>query len=94
MFVKFYKVNKRQSSDGDQYYLTEVSINIAKISYMTENLTMKTMLKEGKMNLDLNHGVNFTDLVLNGKQEITVIGSPSVIESKITESSTKTLLRG
>ena len=94
MFVKFYKVNKRPSSDGDQYYLTEVSINIAKISYMTENFTMKAMLKEGKMNLDLNHGVNFTDLVLNGKQEITVIGSPSVIESKITESSTKTLLRG
>ncbi len=94
MFIKLYKVNTRQTTDGEQYYLTEVSINIAKITFMSENAQMKTRLNEGKMNLDLNSNVDFTDLHLNGRQEITVVGSPSMIESKILQTSTKTLLRG
>ena len=94
MFIKLYKVNKRNSHDGDQYYLTEVSINVSKISYMAENSDMKSMLQEGKMNLDLNKSADFTDLYLNSKEQITVIGSPFVIESKILQGSSKTLLRG
>ena len=94
MFVKLYRINKRPSVEGDQYYLTEVSINVAKITFMSENHDMKTMLKEGKMNLELNHNAEFTDLILNTKQQITVVGSPSVIESYIIGSSKKTLLRG
>ena len=94
MFIKLYKVNTRQTSDGEQYYLTEVSINVRKITFMSENAQMKTKLNEGKMNLDLNSNVDFTDLRLNGREEITVVGSPSLIESKILQTSTKTLLRG
>jgi len=90
MFIKLYKVNKR----GEQYYLTEVSINVSRISYMAENSNMKSMLQEGKMNLDLNKNADFTDLYLNSKEQITVIGSPSIIESKIIQGSQKTLLRG
>ena len=94
MFIKLYKVNKRNSHDGDQYYLSEVSINVSKISYMTENSDMKLMLQEGKMNLGLNKNADFTDLYLNNKEQITVIGSPFIIESKILQGSSKTLLRG
>jgi len=61
---------------------------------MSENIHLKTMLSEGKLNIDLNKEADFTDLRLNGKEEITVIGSPSIIESKILYGSTKTLLRG
>jgi hypothetical protein len=94
MFIKLYKVNKRNTQQGEEFYLTEVSVNISQISFMTENLQMKTMLNEGKLNMDLHKGVTFTDLRLNGKEEITVIGSPSIIESKIIHNPTKTLLRG
>ena len=94
MFIKLYKVNKRHTVEGEQYYLTEVSINVQRISYMSENTDMKTMLQEGKMNLDLNNNANFTDLFLNNNQQITVIGSPSIIESKMVQGTAKTLLRG
>ena len=93
MFIRLYKVNKRQTLEGDQFYLTEVSINASQISFMTENTDLKAMLNEGKLNLDLNKGANFTDLRLHNSNEITVIGSPSLIESKIL-TNTKTLLRG
>ena len=94
MFVKLYKINKRNSSQGDQYYLSEVSINISRISFMSENTDMKLMLSEGKINLDLNDNAVFTDLVLIDKQKITVVGSPTIIESKMLQSTTRTLLRG
>lgn len=94
MFIKLYKVNTRQTPNGEQYYLTEVTINVNKITFMSENFKMKSNLNEGKMNLDLNSDVDFTDLRLSGKEEITVIGNPSLIESKIQQSSNKTLLRG
>ena len=94
MFIKLYKVNKRHSANGEQFYLSEVSINVSQITFMSENIHLKTMLSEGKLNIDLNKEADFTDLRLNGKEEITVIGSPSIIESKILYGSTKTLLRG
>ncbi len=94
MFIKLYKVNKRHSNEGEQYYLTEVSINVQRITYMSENTDMKMMLQEGKLNLDLNKSADFTDLFLNNKQQITVIGSPLIIESKIVQNTNKTLLRG
>jgi len=93
MFIKLFKVNKRQTLEGIQFYLTEVSINASQISFMTENIDLKKMLNEGRLNLDLNKNADFTDLRLHNSNEITVIGSPSVIESKILIN-TKTLLRG
>ncbi len=94
MFIKLYKVNKRPTTEGEEFYLTEVAVNVSQITFMTENLQMKTMLNEGKLNLDLNRNAKFTDLRLKMQKEITVIGSPSIIESKIIQSPTKTLLRG
>ena len=93
MFIKLFKINKRQTLEGDQFYLTEVSVNASQISFMSENRDLKNMLNEGKLNLDLNRNAEFTDLRLHNSNEITVVGSPSIIESKILMN-TKTLLRG
>jgi hypothetical protein len=93
MFIKLFKVNQRQTLEGEQFYLSEVSVNASQISFMTENVSLKNMLNEGKLNLNINKNADFTDLRLHNSNEITVIGSPSMIESKILTSN-KTLLKG
>lgn len=93
MFIKLFKINRRQTLEGEQFYLSEISVNASQISFMSENHDLKQMLNEGKLNLNINKNANFTDLRLNNSNEITVIGSPSIIESKILTSS-KTLLKG
>ena len=93
MFIKLFKVNRRQTLEGEQFYLSEVSINATQISFMSENTDLKSMLNEGKLNLNLNKNADFTDLKLHNSNEITVIGSPFTIESKILTSN-KTLLKG
>ena len=71
----------------------EISVNASQISFMSENTDMKVMLEEGKLNLELNRDAHFTDLRLHNSNDITVIGSPSIIERKILKNK-KTLLRG
>ena len=93
MFIKLFKVNRRQTLEGEQFYLSEVSVNASQISFMTENVGLKDMLNEGKLDLNINKSADFTDLRLHNSNEITVIGSPSVIESKILTSN-RTLLKG
>ena len=93
MFIKLYKIIKRQTTEGNQFYLTEISVNASQISFMSENTEMKSLLNEGKLNLGLNSNADFTDLRLHNSNDITVIGSMSFIESKILKD-TKTLLRG
>ncbi len=94
MFVKLIKLNKRQRKGEIEYYLSEVSVNVKQISYISENYQYKKMLSEGKLSMELNTNTNFTDLELNTNQTITVIGTPSVIESKIMTKASKQLLKG
>ena len=95
MFIRLTKINKRQGQD--EYYLSEVTVNASQIVYMAENVSLAAILKENKMNLELNKSVSFTDLKLNLPNEglgyITVVGDPKFIESKIFNKSTKRLLR-
>ena len=93
MFITLFRVNKRGTPNGEELYLTEVSINTEHILFMTQNSMLKEKLMEGKLNLDLEKTVNFTDLKLNNSSTITVIGDFPFIESKISKSK-KTLLRG
>ena len=93
MFVKLYKVIERWSGTEKNYYLSEISLNTAHISYMTENVELTEILREGKMNLGLNENASFTKIKLTSSKEITVIGTPSLIESKIAKTSKK-ILRG
>jgi hypothetical protein len=94
MFVRLVKLNERQINGEISYYLSEVSINVMQITYISENHQYKRMLSEGKLNIDLNIGAHFTDLKLNANQVVTVIGTPSMIETKILSNTNKQLLKG
>ena len=93
MFIKVHRIHNDANSG---FYITEVLINVSHITYIRENTNLKTMLKEGRINIGLNPAAEFTDIVLNSKSSsdsISVIGSVHLIESKINRSS-KTLLKG
>ena len=62
MFVKLIKLNQRQRKGETEYYLSEVSVNVKQISYISENYQYKKMLSEGKLSMELNTNTNFTDL--------------------------------
>ena len=96
MFIKLYKLNTRQRSGADEFYLSEVRVNPSQIVYMSEDVEMTSLMNEGKLNLGLHKAVSFTKLKLSsreGKEEMTVVDSPSIIERKILSSSGKQLLR-
>ena len=70
---------------GPDYYLKEVFINPRKIVYMSEEVSFKRNLNEGKINLGLHPGTEFTKIKLNMSdhvEEIVVVGSPKTIEGK------------
>ena len=93
MFVKLFKVNKRH---GTEYYLSEILVNAAQIVYMSEDHTMTSLMREGKVNLELHDATSFTKLRMKGSsfgEEITVIGDPVLIEHKIFKKTEKQLLR-
>ena len=93
MFIKLNRINK---SLDDSYYLSEVRVNISHILFISENNEMRAALLEGNIKMNLNTMARFTDISLTGpggRQTITVIGEPEIIESKIL-SSNKQLLRG
>lgn len=80
------------------YSLGKVYVNPQQIIYMSENLSMKNSLKEGKMNLGLNQNLtSFTNIKLNHNSyasDIIVVGHPELIESKIVTKQQKQLLKG
>ncbi len=92
----FIKLNRISKSLDDSYYLSEVRVNISHILFISENNDMRTALLEGNIKISLNTMARFTDISLTGpmgRQTITVIGEPEIIENKIL-SSNKQLLRG
>ena len=96
MFIKLYKLNIRQRSGAEEFYLSEIMINPAQIVYMSEDIEATSLMKEGKLNLGLHKSATFTKLRLSsreGKEEITVVETPSAIERKILTRSPKQLLR-
>ena len=93
MFIKLNKVNK---GANDDFYLSEVRVNVSHISFIAENQEVRNMLIEGKISMNLNKLARFSDVSITGpmgRQTITVVGEPEVIESKII-SQNKQLLRG
>jgi len=93
MFIKLNRINKALDNS---YYLSEVRVNVSHILFISENNEMKTALREGNIQINLNAMARFTDISLTGptgQQIITVIGEPQIIENKILSPS-KQLLRG
>lgn len=83
---------------GDNYSLSTVYINPSQIVFMSEDHKMKQNLQEGKLKLGLNQTfTNFTKIRMNMTsfvQEITVVGDPGLVETKIYNKTSKQLLRG
>ena len=70
---------------GDDYGLSVVYINPRHIVSIRENVQMRQSLLENKMKLGLHNQAEFTDIVLSEgarAKSITVIGSPSEVQSK------------
>ena len=89
-------VQIKQDTRGN-YSLSSVFVNPQQIVYLSENRAMKSNLQEGKLGLGLNQNfTNFTDIRLNHNShasEITVVGDPGLIESKIFSKEQKQLLK-
>ena len=87
----------KQDSRGN-YSLCTVYVNPDQIVFLSENVGLKFKLREGKLKLGLNQNfTNFTDIRLNFNNhasEITVIGDPGLVESKIIIKKQKQLLKG
>ena len=86
----------KKDSRGN-YMLNTIYVNPNQIVFMQENRVIKQHLQEGKIGLGLNQNfTQFTDIRMNFSSyvsEITVVGDPGLIETKIHKQNYKQLLR-
>jgi hypothetical protein len=78
------------------YGISNIMVNPKHIVYLAEDEKANSLMSEGKMSLGLSEQVMFTKVKLSDSgllSEITVIGSPESLRSKIF-SQRKKLLRG
>ena len=83
--------NNTITSNRD-YSLREVFINPDQVTMLRENNFMKNLLSEGKLPSEIDGRMEFTSVHLNTGVNLNIIGSPSVIESKLRNN--RQLLRG
>ena len=92
--IKLVQISK--NADG-RYSLSQVYVNPRHIIFMSENTNLKKLLSEGRMGLKLEKNLTFTKIKINENNdttEISVVGSPESIESKIFNKSKRRILRG
>ena len=80
----------------ETWYLNKVIVNPSHIVTITEASEHVKMLKEGKIDLNLNEAVTFSKVRMSpvtGYDEFIVIGSPKMIMEKANRN-TKQLLKG
>ena len=80
---------------GESYYLGKVMLNPNHISFVREHTEYSKILQEGKMNLELNKEVRFSEVMLSdnsGFNRFIVVGSPDEIRNKLNLNK-RTLLR-
>ena len=78
------------------YRLHNIYLNPKHIIFMSEHAAYKHDLMEGKMNLNIDKKASFTKIKISensGFSEITVVGDPSTVESKIYKDSKRRLLK-
>ena len=90
-------VEIKKDSKGN-YMLNTIYVNPNQIVFMQEkNRQIKQQLQEGKIGLGLNQNfTHFTDIRMNFSSyvsNVTVVGDPGLIETKIQKQSFKQLLR-
>ena len=84
------------SKAGENWYLNKVVINSQHIAMVVESKDHNRLLREGKINLDLDPQVQFSKVRMvatSGFDELIAIGSPVVIMEKMNRN-TKQLLKG
>tara|TARA_R110002110_G_scaffold142149_18_gene330341 strand:- start:217 stop:495 length:279 start_codon:yes stop_codon:yes gene_type:complete len=90
------KLTQIKKDSFNMYRITNIYVNPKHIVFMSEESQMRQELVEGKIDLGLDRNISFTKIKINESasfSEIIVIGTPEMIESKIS-TSTKKLLRG
>ena len=94
MVTKFVEVVKIGSdlSARSEYTLREVFVNPDQVTMLRENNFMKNLLSEGKLPSEIDGRMEFTSIHLNTGVSLNIIGSPSVVESKLRNN--RQLLRG
>lgn len=88
------KLTQIKKNSYNSYILTSVYVNPKHIVFMAEEPKLKSELVEGKINLGLDKNIVFTEIRLNDSHRttnLTVVGTPEMIESKINTSSRKLL---
>ena len=94
MVTKFVEVVKVGSdlNARSEYTLREVFVNPDQVTMLRENNFMKNLLSEGKLPSEIDGRMEFTSIHLNTGVNLNIIGSPSVVESKLRNN--RQLLRG
>ena len=86
----------KKDSKGN-YVLNTIYVNPNQIIFMQENRQIRQQLQEGKIGLGLNKNfTTFTDIRMNFSSyvsNVTVVGDPGLIETKIHKQNFKQLLR-
>ena len=93
MVIKLVEVAKigTDISNRSEYMLREVFINPDQVTMLREDVAMRGLLEEGRLPSEIDNRMEFTRLFLNTGMNIFVVGSPSVVESKL---KVKQILRG
>ena len=91
--IKLVQITKEAPS---VYRLHNIYLNPEHIIFMSEHSAYKQDLVEGRMNLNIDKKASFTKIKISensGYSEITVVGDPSAVESKIYKNSKRRLLK-
>lgn len=70
----------------EEFYLSKILINPSQISVVRDYHEYNNLLREGKMNLDFDPNVRFSEIVMNGNaafQTYVVVGSAMQINEKL-----------
>jgi len=94
MLIELVEIKKTQD---EKYKLSKIFLNPEHIIYLSEDTGMRSLCMEGRLSLPILQGASFTKIKLNQTKnigEITVVGDPSSVESKIWKNKKRQILRG
>ena len=75
-------------STQEQYYLSKIVVNPDFISLIKPFNEYDSALREGKMNLNFDESVRFSEITMSGRggfEKYIVVGSPIQIKEKLTK---------
>ena len=70
----------------EDFYVSKILINPSQISVVKDHHQYNNLLKEGKMNLDFDPNIRFSEIIMSGNtgfQNYVVVGSADQIREKL-----------